>query len=164
VLGEIGERLTAKLDEFGIVGGKIVRLIPDGFVFDISATPEHRQKLTAKILWLKRRRVRAAQDRRTHKRVPPGDARSALTLPDGTTINCMIMDVSRSGAAVSADVRARAGMSVTVGKIPGKVVRQLKVGFAVQFDQTQAPEALDALLSIHDALPAVPQPEPAEAA
>lgn len=143
VIGAENEELTTNLDHLGIVSGRIERLIPDGFVFNVEASKEERANLAAKIRWLKHKRVHQERDRREHPRVPPREPRSMLKLPDGKVMRCMLIDISRSGAAVSADIKPVLGMSLTVGTVPARVVRELKVGFAVQFDELLVSESLE---------------------
>jgi hypothetical protein len=156
VLGEPGEKLTSSLDGIGIIAGTIDRRIADGFVFDIDASDEERARLAAKIRWLKGHRTNREQDRREHPRFPPKEPRSLLKLADGRVLRCMLIDVSRSGAGVSADVPPVVGMNVTVGTVPGKVVRVLDVGFAVQFDVPLATEVIEKRLCLPERPPAKP--------
>ena len=65
----------------------------------------------------------------------------------------MLIDVSRSGAAVSADVPPVLGMKVMVGTVPGNVVRLLDVGFAVQFDEALATEVIEKRLCLPERPP-----------
>ena len=58
-------------------------------------------------------------------------------MADGTTTECVVMDVSASGIAVSADLIPDIGTPVAVGKVVGRVVRHFNDGFAVQFAQLQ---------------------------
>lgn len=153
VLGSANERLTSKIEGIGIIAGRIVRLIPDGFAYDVDASPEEREKLAARIAWLKRNRVKGEIDRREHKRIMPRDPRSTLTLEDGSRLTCMLVDVSRSGAALSADLQAQIGMPLVVGRVAAKVVRRLEVGFAVQFDTLQDIDAVEAMLCDAKAAP-----------
>lgn len=148
VVGTQGEQLTSNIDGIGIVSGRIERHIPDGFVFDIEASDDERAKLASKIRWLKQNRSRREQDRRDHPRLVPREPRSLLKLADGRVLRCMLIDISRSGAAVSADVPPQVGLPLTVGTVPGKVVRPLTVGFAVQFDELLPTEGLEKRLCL----------------
>jgi hypothetical protein len=154
VIGSLNEKLSARIDGIGLLAGSIARRIPDGFVFEIDASEAERDALASKIKWLKRRHMNAEPDRREHKRVLPRDPRSYLKLADGKLLKCMLIDISRSGAAVSADVVPAIGDSMVVGTLPAKVVRPLPVGFAVQFDDLQALEDLEKKLARPKAAPA----------
>ncbi len=56
-----------------------------------------------------------------------------LVLEDGSQEQCAIVDLSVSGVAVVSLHRPPLGSAVQVGKAPGRVVRHLESGFAVEF-------------------------------
>ena len=147
VAGVVGESLTTFFEGLGILRGRISRLFPDGFVFDIEASDQERTALANRILWLKRQHVREEENKREYKRIIPRDPRSTLALSDGRILKCQLINISRSGAALSADVTPRAGDVVVVGRVVGKVVRRLSVGFAVAFDHVQAKDEFERMLT-----------------
>lgn len=147
VIGTPGERVTARLDGLGIVQGSVLRQTPDGFVFQIDASPEERAKLAARIDWLKKRSVRKEEDHRAFKRFQPRDPRSTITLESGEVMRCFVIDLSRSGAAVSSKHVPQPGEKLVLGTLPCRVVRRLDVGFAVQYDAPQDAEGLEQLLA-----------------
>jgi hypothetical protein len=67
-------------------------------------------------------------------------------LADGSVRGCFVIDMSASGAAVSADLTPQLGDVLAVGKIVGRVVRLFAEGFAVRFIELQDPDALPHLL------------------
>jgi hypothetical protein len=79
-------------------------------------------------------------------RIIPRDPYSTLVLADGTTIDCIVQDVSASGIAVLADVIPELRTPVAVGKIVGRVVRHFHDGFAVEFVQVQEADAVESLI------------------
>lgn len=81
----------------------------------------------------------------------PRDPRSTILFADGTRLPCLIIDMSRSGAALSADVQPDLGTPLAVGRVVARVVRWLEVGFAVQFLAEQDPESLEDRLHLVDA-------------
>jgi hypothetical protein len=133
VNGHIGEAVTAHYQPFGHVRGKIVRHVDGGFVVDIDAEPKYQTKLAARIRWFKRRTFDGLPEKRTHVRFMPREPKSALVLHDGTVLPCLVIDLSCSGAAVSADHTPFIGEPLAVGKMVCRVVRTLDVGFAVRF-------------------------------
>lgn len=147
VLGSVGGGVTAHFDVFGILRGKVIRRLNSGFAIDIHLDEDGRSKLAAKIYWYKRRVLEQMPDRREHKRFPPRDPRSTLTFGDGTGVVCFIIDYSRSGVAISAEVTPEVGTPVAVGRIVGRVVRHLDVGFAVRFVELQELELVEARLA-----------------
>ena len=65
----------------------------------------------------------------------PKDNTSHITLPDGRSYECQVLDISVSGAALTAPVCPDIHTYITLGKMQGKVVRHLDNGFAVEFSQ-----------------------------
>lgn len=147
VAAAVGEIVTAHFDEFGILRGKIIRKLPSGFVLELLLSGGERNKLGGKIAWHKRRVHEHLPDRREYQRIIPRDPRSVLTLADGVQMPCFVIDISQSGIAVSADIWPGVGTPMAVGKLVGRVVRYLDVGFALQFIQTQDLNTLEALIA-----------------
>lgn len=133
VIGTIGETVTAHFVPFGNVRGKIARHIDGGFVVDIDGDYDRRRKLAARIEWYKKRVYAGVTDKREHNRFMPREPKSAVVLPDGSVLPCLVMDLSSSGAAISVDHRPEIGEPLALGKAVCRVVRRLEVGFAVQF-------------------------------
>jgi hypothetical protein len=67
-------------------------------------------------------------------------------LADGSMHGCFVIDMSVSGAAVSAEIYPKLGDVLAVGRIIGRVVRMFREGFAVRFIELQDPAALEHLL------------------
>jgi len=148
VVGRGGDGVTAHFDAFGILSGTIVRRVDAGFAFAIVCGEEERARLAARIGWYKRHVLQQLPDRREHRRWAPRDPRSTIIFADGMQLPCFVIDVSRSGVAVSAEVTPQVGTPLAVGRIVGRVVRHLGVGFAVRFVELQEIEAVEALLTI----------------
>ena len=147
VTGARGETITAHFDEFGILRGKVIRKLPSGFVMELALSESERTKLGGKIAWQKKKVHEQIPDKRVHKRILPRDPRTVLTLADGTQIPCFVVDLSRSGVAVSAEVWPSLGTPMAVGKLIGRVVRHLEVGFALKFVQLQQLDELELLMA-----------------
>lgn len=147
VVGRINELVTANFDSFGMLRGRINRRLPSGFVMDLVLTDAERDKLGAKIVWQRKHVYEQVPDKREHKRILPRDPRTTITLADGTCIPCFVIDISQSGVAVSASIWPEIGTPMAVGKLVGRVVRYLDVGFALQFVQLQAFEDLETLMA-----------------
>ncbi|MEQ1771040.1 MAG: PilZ domain-containing protein [Devosia sp.] len=147
VRGGEGEWLTARFDGIGIIRGLIEKLTQEGFIFQIVASDEHRAKLAAKIDWLRRHNAKIRDDKRRFERFVPRDPRSAITFADGVVAKCFVIDISRSGAAVSAQHRPEIGASVVLGTLACHVIRHLDVGFAVEFDAAQDAAGLEDLVT-----------------
>lgn len=148
VAGAPGEAFTVTFQGLGILRGRIARVVEGGFVAGFDCTESERQLLASRIDWLKRKSLKTVSDRRAHKRVLPRDTRSRLVLGDGTKYECFIIDMSQSGVAVSADVLPPLGSLAGVGSVPGRVVRYIEAGFAVQFAELQVLDQLEDLLTL----------------
>jgi hypothetical protein len=149
VYGDIGDRVITYFDEFGELEGRIVSLLTSGFVMTIAATPEERARLTAKLAWLDKHKNHDVHDHRTHRRIVPRNPHSTLVLGDGSRLGCFVIDMSASGAAVSADVDLEIGAPLAVGKVVGRVVRRFAEGFAVEFIDRQDPDRLEHMVIRH---------------
>ena len=148
VLGPVGERVVTYFGDFGNIDGWITNLTEGGFLLDLELPRQRREKFAAQLTWLKKRQEDAAViDARAQRRIVPKNPHSTLIFGDGTTLNCLIIDVSPSGVAVSADVEPEAGMRLAVGRCVGTVVRTFLEGFAVQFDFLQPIEALEHMMT-----------------
>lgn len=77
-----------------------------------------RSRLATWVNWLRRHASRIDGDKRGFTRIRPRDPRTTIVLDDGTVLRALIIDLSRSGAALSADLGVGPGTaplaSVTV--------------------------------------------------
>jgi hypothetical protein len=145
VLGAPGERVIAYVDHLGRLEGKIARMIDNGFAMTISATSRKRDKLAAQLTWLANRQILNLPEDRRHGRFTPRNQMGRLILPNGTNITVRVIDVSASGAAISInpDLRPPVGSPVTIGKTPGRVVRHIEDGFAIEFMRLQHSDSIE---------------------
>jgi hypothetical protein len=146
VIGEVGESITVQFDQFGELKGSIADVMDRGFTFDIQATVDERARLAAKISWFEKSLREEVSDVRFHGRTLPREPLSSLILADGRTVKCLVIDMSRSGVAVSAGVVPEVGTPLAVGKLVGRVIRHFKGGFAVEFVDRQEVQNLERLL------------------
>lgn len=158
VIGSPGEPVISYFEEFGKLRGLVLRTLYGGFAMNIVATPAQRAQLETKLVWLEQHQHDDSQNARRHKRIVPLNPHSTLILADGAMLPCFVIDMSASGAAVSADVRPPVGMPLAIGKIVGRVVRRFAEGFAVHFVNAQDPQFLEQLL-IKPFTPAPDEPE-----
>jgi hypothetical protein len=146
VTGNIGDPVLVQVDRLGTVQGFIARQIRIGFVMTVTATESERARLALKLDWFLKNRERKVVNKRRHDRFTPANPHSTLILGDGRTMRCFVVDMSASGAAVSANVAVEAGTPLAVGKIVGRVVRHLPSGFAIQFIKAVDIAVLEELL------------------
>jgi hypothetical protein len=147
VAGKIGERVIAYIDHVGRLEGAIARVYQNGFATTIAATARKRDKLAAQLTWLSNRDILNLPEDRRHGRMVPRQPMTQIIMPNGINITCRIIDFSLSGAAIATDQRPPIGALLTVGKVPGRVVRHLEEGFAVEFTRLQHPDFLEESLS-----------------
>jgi hypothetical protein len=141
--GAIGERVIAYVDHLGRLEGKIARHFQSGFAMTISATPRKRDKLAAQLTWLANRSILNLPEDRRHGRFVPRNPAARLILPNGLNVGVRIIDLSLSGAGVATEHRPEVGSLVTLGRIPGRVVRHLEEGFAIEFTRLQHPDSVE---------------------
>jgi hypothetical protein len=145
VSGKPGERVIAYVDHLGRLEGQIARVVENGFAMTISATLRKRDKLAAQLTWLANRQILNLPEDRRHGRFVPKNPMARLVLPNGTNVACRVIDLSASGAAVSINpsLRPPVGSAVTIGKTPGRVVRHIEDGFAIEFTRLQHPDSIE---------------------
>jgi hypothetical protein len=149
VVGRVGDCLTSYFKDFGNFEGTISDTRTGGFLLELDMTQAMRAKLADKLTWLekKHRDPCSIADARKHPRFVPRTPHSTLTLADGTVHGCVILDVSLSGAAVSAQIQPPIGTPLAVGACIGRVVRHFPDGFAVKFVQEQSRDDLNRLIA-----------------
>lgn len=146
VLGAVGERVLSYFGEFGKLDGWISEVAAQGFLIDLQVTRAQREQLASKINWLDQQQKNAVVDARAQERIVPANPHSSLVLADGSTFGCFVIDMSPSGAAVSADIQPEVGTPLAVGRTVGRVVRHFREGFAIKFVELQDPERLERMV------------------
>ncbi len=141
--GAPGERIIAYVDHLGRLEGHVARIFQNGFAVTLSATARKRDKLAAQLTWLANRHILDLPEDRRHGRVVPRNPAGRLIMPNGVNLTCRIIDVSQSGAGIASEERPPIGTLVTLGKVPGRVVRHLEDGFAIEFTRLQHPDFLE---------------------
>lgn len=134
VTGRIGDRLTPYFGDFGHLDGEISDIQGGEFLLELSMTGIMRRRMADKLAWLEQmQKDIRVQDVRKQARIIPANPHSLLTLADGSSHECFVIDVSVSGVAVSAELQPEIGTPLAVGACVGRVVRHLPSGFAVHF-------------------------------
>lgn len=134
VIGKVGDRISAYFGDFGKLEGQISDTASGSFLLELEMTAPSREKFATKLTWLeKKQKDPSVRDGRKQKRIIPESPHSTLTFADGAAHSCFVIDMSTSGAAVSAEVQPPIGTPLAVGACVGRVVRLLPDGFAVEF-------------------------------
>jgi len=148
VVGRIGDRIASYFGDFGKLDGHISDTAYGSFLLELAMTKDMREKFASKLSWLdKKQKNPAIRDGRKQARIIPASPHSTLTFADGAIHSCFVIDMSASGAAVSADVQQPPiGTPLAVGACVGRVVRHLPDGFAVKFVEQQNRNDLERLV------------------
>jgi PilZ domain len=128
----LGLAIVAYLEDLGRVEVISGNPIPGGFKITYAASGTRLERLQQRITYLMER-ADGAPDQRRHPRFEPKDKHSSITMPDGRSYNCEVLDISVSGAGIKTDVMPSLGTFLMVGKMKGRVVRYLENGFAIEF-------------------------------
>ena len=140
--GMPGDRIVAYLDHIGRIEGRITRLVEGGFSMSINATERKRDRLAAQLTWLANYQALDLPEDRRHERLAPRNPNSQIVLPDGRSYPCRVVDLSLSGAGLSAEICPAIGTPIALGRAKGRVVRHFDGGFAVEFSARQTYESL----------------------
>jgi hypothetical protein len=146
VVGNVGDRVIAIIEQLGKIEGPIIRLLRSGFMMKIAGDSVKRDQLAAKIEWLENFKNHDAPDKRDSERIIPANPHSRLIYADGSIENCVILNFSVSGAAVSAETPPDIRTVLAVGSMVGRVIRHFDGGFAVRFIEQQQRDAVEATL------------------
>jgi hypothetical protein len=129
----LGEHVKLRLEQFGEFRGEVSRQLDGGFVLKLEQTAAQSAALAVKIKYFEDIKNHDAPERRPSRRIVPRDRNSQLVWPDGSVESCTIIDISASGAAVSADTVPEIGAVLALGRLVGRVARLFDGGFAIQF-------------------------------
>lgn len=148
VSGRLGERAFVTIDHLGKFKGSIIRLLDGGFVMSIVATDEERNKFAAKIDWFEQFKNFDIADQRADARFVPENPRSRIVFADGRSEECFVLDLSASGAAISAQTIPEIGNVLALATVVARVVRHFEGGFAVRFIERQDVQRLETRLNL----------------
>jgi hypothetical protein len=146
VIGAVGERVISYFGEFGKLDGWIESHVEGGFMIDLAVAKDKREQLAGKISWLEKQQREIVRDARAQERMIPENPHSTLIFADGSQAGCFVIDMSVSGAAVSADVQPEIGSPLAVGRSVGRVIRHFREGFAVKFIRPVARDFLEQMI------------------
>ncbi|MGI9374431.1 MAG: PilZ domain-containing protein [Hyphomicrobiales bacterium] len=131
---EPGERVIVYLEELGRLEGDVREETDEGFVLCVDMNKPRLVKINERLKSLQNRKQgENADELRRHPRFSPAKQTSHLTLSDGRTYPCEVVDISVSGAAINVDVIPALGTYVMLGKMRGRITRILDTGIAIEF-------------------------------
>lgn len=128
-----GSKVVCYLDGIGRVIGTVSKRLAKGFELSFETSQHKRDKLADQIIWLANKDKLGLTDQREHKRYE-ADGPAQVRLPDGSILNCRVMDISLTGAGFEAIGRAPCfGDLIQVGQLRGEVVRSQGRSFGIRF-------------------------------
>ena len=149
IVGRVGERCTSYFREFGELEGVISHAIRGAFLVDMEMPMERRARFAEQLAWLERKLKDASvQDARADARIIPPTSHSLMILADGSTHGCFIIDISPTGAGISAELQLPIGTPLAIGACVGRVVRVFDTGFAIRFVERQDIDDLSRLIVV----------------
>jgi hypothetical protein len=143
MVGDLGERVVAYVQELGRIEGVVVRRADDWFAVELRVPSSRLHKLATRIEGLAKRKAEGAPERRASERLDLEQERATLRPSDGREFAAGLIDVSIEGAALEVDVTPPVGAAVRVGERRAHVSRHFAGGIAVTFDEDAAGESFD---------------------
>ena len=143
-----GEHIIIYLEELGRMEGNVTSHTENGFVLNVDLSKPRLVKINDLLKALQDRKDDdKGSNLRRHSRYEPSQQSSHLTLSDGRTYPCEVVDISISGAAIKVEVIPSLGTYVMLGKMRGRVIRILEDGIAIEFVRVLDSSTLDRSLS-----------------
>lgn len=140
----LGTRVVCYFDDLGRVSGEVIRNTEDGFAVTFQAPQHKTDKLADRLVWLLNHKKYELEDERSAPRKATGGP-ALITRPNGTQLQCRVIDISLTGAAFEFDGPVPiVGENVRVGSLLGEVVRAVSGEFAIRFlhkKKTASPQA-----------------------
>ena len=143
ITAQHGERIIIYVDNMGRLEGDVVRIYEGGFALKLTASGYKREKIVNQLTWLINKDKLKTIDTRQHNRFIPKKMETKITLADGSVHDCQIIDMSLGGAAVYVEPLPAVGETVTLGFIPGHVIRLTDKTINIQFLEIQNPATLE---------------------
>ena len=153
VVGKVGEQATAYFEDFGEFECTISATLKMGILMELDMTRARRAWMSEKLTWLeKKQKDTSISELRRDARFVPQVSHTVLTLADGNSHACFIIDVSTAGAAVSCEYDPEIGTPLAIGACVGRVIRKFANGFAIKFAEKQNRDDLMRLI-VRSSLP-----------
>lgn len=131
--GEVGDRIIAYIDEVGRLEGVVTRVEDNAAAIEFRVPRSKQERIVETLIWLKDVHSGHASETRRHHRIKPDASTSRLTLPDGSSHPCQVIDISMGGANLRVQAAPDVGATVMLGKMRARVVRVHGDGVAIQF-------------------------------
>jgi hypothetical protein len=139
VSGRLGRRVVVYADHLGRIEGIAVRRLHNGLAAKILASGRKQDRLAAQLTWLANRHL---LDQQQTQWTAPRDFPTVLTLPNGLSIPCTVIEMSASGAVITCRKKLPVGLLATIGNIQCRVVRHIDGRVIVEFTRVRHPRQL----------------------
>ncbi len=128
---QAGEKVVVYIDNVGRHEGQVIRSAKHHFAVDYRSR-RAKTKRAADNLTYALNTAHMRLDRRQTPRIRTEEP-TVLTLENGESIACEMLDISLTGASIAIDPRPELGAIVKIGRMTGKVVRRHDKGVGVVF-------------------------------
>jgi hypothetical protein len=126
-----GERVVLYIDDVGRYEGQVIRASKHHFAVDYRGRRTKTNRAADSLTYaLNSKHVRL--NRRANPRIRQ-DQPAVLTLDNGESIACEILDISLTGASIAVSPKPALGAAVSIGRMAAKVVRVHEKGVGVVF-------------------------------
>ena len=135
----VGEAVIVALPQIGLLRGRVARVFAGGFAVAFEQGRAQRERVASYLTWVVASRLDPELEERTFERIVPFRRVVAISVAGKPTVAARIVDMSRSGVALTATATVSLGDPVTVGGTRAVVVRLLEGGFAARFVEPLGP-------------------------
>lgn len=144
---QLDDRAFVYVESLGLMRGVISRAMGPTSEMDIDMSPNDRSRLASRILWADMQAGFKGTDLRRFPRFEPTNPDSSITLPDGRSADCKILNISATGAAIISELRPPLSSAIILGQVHSEIRRHTDYGFAVEFRAVQDPAQLENLVA-----------------
>ena len=135
----VGEAVIVALPQIGLLRGRVARVFAGGFAVAFEQGRAQRERVASYLTWVVASRLDPELEERAFERIVPFRRVVAISVAGKPTVAARIVDMSRSGVALTATATVSLGDPVTVGGTRAVVVRLLEGGFAARFVEPLGP-------------------------
>jgi hypothetical protein len=126
-----GSQVIVYVDALGRVEGRVVRHLSTGFAIQFDATDAKRERLVQRLHWL------AAGPHSESVRPLAVEEREKphFVLPDGSEIECKVLDMSVHGVSLQVGIKPAIGSEVSIGRMRGRISSHHQSGVEIEFQR-----------------------------
>ena len=135
----VGDHVVMHLEGGARLEGTVMRLLADGFGVELTMSAAKRSRLIDALepmVESVEEIVELPMNRRVAERVAGLRMETECHTEDGV-LECRIVDMSLTGAAIETNSEIKIGSVITIGQTQGKVVRRYGKTYGIHFDRPQ---------------------------